>query len=320
MKKFIFIISTVLLFSVAIFAQIEKPIEWKTLAPEVEEFSVDAPENTEFSVFYNNDANNVRDKKDNRRYMGTAGKTYFFIFSDVSAYDPQFKTVMQFVEIKQKEEFEAQKNSKTMSFKFSDDENFFHAVYAVRTKKRSYIFHTVSESKNDPNVERFFKSIKIDKKPANVESMNENRDSAKKSADDKLKTAILPGNGSGTGSGNGQGSGFGIGKGDGSGTGNGIGLPNVENKTDIKALNITFKPKPKYTDFARFYLITGNVRVRVAFLTDAKIGTTTALTRLPFGLTNSAIAAAKEMRFEPQMQNGRPVAVVKVVVFNFTIY
>lgn len=318
MKKFIFIVSTILLFSVAIFAQTESetPTEWKTLAPETEEFSVDAPENMEFSIFYNDDANNVRDKKDNRRYTGTAGKTYFFIFSDVSAYDPQFTTALKFVEIKQKEEFEAQKSSKTMSFKFSDDENFFHVVYAVKTKKRSYIFHTVSESENDPNVERFFKSLKIDNESANGESIIENQDSAKKSADNKLKTDILPGNGKGTGSGNGSG----IGAGEGSGTGNGIGLPNVEKKTDTKVLNIIFKPKPKYTDFGRFYFITGNVRVRVAFLADAKIGTTTALTRLPFGLTNAAIATAKEMRFEPQMLNGKPVAVAKVVVFNFTIY
>ena len=138
------------------------------------------------------------------------------------------------------------------------------------------------------------------------------------------------GNGRGTGAGNGTGSGFGNGDGDGTGDGTGPGnrgrvATNPPPKEPpaagpSKALNITFKPKPKYTDEARQNNITGNVRVRVVFLPSGQIGSVSPVSNLGYGLTEQAIAAAKQMRFEPQMQNGRPVAVTKVVVFNFTIY
>lgn len=137
------------------------------------------------------------------------------------------------------------------------------------------------------------------------------------------------GNGRGTGAGNGNGSGFGNGDGDGTGNGKGGGNTSARNDPDppdppsagpSKGLNITFKPKPKYTDEARQNNITGNVRVRVTFLANGSIGSVSPVSNLGYGLTEQAIAAAKQMRFEPQMQNGRPVAVTKVVVFNFTIY
>lgn len=137
------------------------------------------------------------------------------------------------------------------------------------------------------------------------------------------------GNGRGTGAGDGNGSGFGNGDGDGNGNGTGSGntrartAPNPPEPASAgpsKGLNITFKPKPKYTDEARQNNITGNVRVRVTFLANGSIGSVSPVSNLGYGLTEQAIAAAKQMRFEPQLQNGRPVAVTKVVVFNFTIY
>ncbi len=139
------------------------------------------------------------------------------------------------------------------------------------------------------------------------------------------------GNGRGTGAGNGNGSGFGNGDGDGNGNGSGDGN-NSRNSRVVpepkepppagpsKELQITFKPKPKYTDEARQNNITGNVRVRVTFLPSGQIGSVAPVSNLGYGLTEQAIAAAKGIRFEPKMQNGRPVAVTKVVVFTFTIY
>lgn len=136
------------------------------------------------------------------------------------------------------------------------------------------------------------------------------------------------GSGRGTGAGNGEGSGFGDGRGDGEGDGDGSGRNRRANVPEreppavgpSRALNITYKPKPKYTDEARQKNITGNVRVRVTFLPSGQIGSVTPVSNLGYGLTEQAIAAARQMRFEPQLQNGRPVAVTKVVVFNFTIY
>lgn len=136
------------------------------------------------------------------------------------------------------------------------------------------------------------------------------------------------GTGRGSGAGSGEGSGFGSGRGDGTGDGDGSGRNRRANVPEreppavgpSRALNITYKPKPKYTDEARQKNITGNVRVRVTFLPSGQIGSVTPVSNLGYGLTEQAIAAARQMRFEPQLQNGRPVAVTKVVVFNFTIY
>lgn len=137
------------------------------------------------------------------------------------------------------------------------------------------------------------------------------------------------GNGRGTGAGNGTGSGFGNGDGDGTGDGSGSGRTRLASNPPpadppssgpSKDLQITFKPKPRYTDEARQNNITGNVRVKVTFLANGAIGSVSPVSNLGYGLTEQAIAAAKQMRFEPKMVNGKPTAVTKVVVFNFTIY
>lgn len=137
------------------------------------------------------------------------------------------------------------------------------------------------------------------------------------------------GTGRGSGAGSGTGSGFGSGDGDGTGDGSGSGRSRVaETKPPpepaptgpSKDLQITFKPKPRYTDEARQNNITGNVRVKVTFLANGSIGSVAPVSNLGYGLTEQAIAAAKQMRFEPKMVNGKATAVTKVVVFNFTIY
>jgi hypothetical protein len=41
---------------------------------------------------------------------------------------------------------------------------------------------------------------------------------------------------------------------------------------------------------------------------------------LPYGLTEQAIAAARQMKFEPALKNGVPVTSIKTVEFTFTLY
>ncbi len=138
------------------------------------------------------------------------------------------------------------------------------------------------------------------------------------------------GSGRGTGAGSGTGSGFGSGEGDGDGSGRGDGRSRVANNPPkppepkpvgpSKGLNITFKPKPRYTDAARQNNIQGTVTVRVTFLSSGQIGGVSPVSSLGYGLTEQAIAAAKQIKFEPQLVNGRPQTVVKSVQFSFTIY
>jgi len=55
-------------------------------------------------------------------------------------------------------------------------------------------------------------------------------------------------------------------------------------------------------------------------LAGGTIGGITPVTELPDGLTERAIAAAKQIRFEPKKVDGRPVSVIVTREYTFTIY
>jgi TonB family protein len=85
-------------------------------------------------------------------------------------------------------------------------------------------------------------------------------------------------------------------------------------------MKIVSKPRANYTDTARQNQVQGTVTLRVTFLANGQIGSISPVSGLPYGLTEQAIAAARSIRFEPQMVNGNPVAVTKQVQYSFTIY
>ena len=144
------------------------------------------------------------------------------------------------------------------------------------------------------------------------------------------------GTGKGKGAGPGRGGGFGPGSGGGMGGGNsgGIGRGNGNGgrprtsrpasppkpKGPSAPLRILSKPKPQYTESARKVGLTGTVRLKVTFNANGTIGSIRPLKGLGHGLTEKAIAAARSIRFKPQLQNGRPVGVSKTLVYNFSIY
>jgi len=142
------------------------------------------------------------------------------------------------------------------------------------------------------------------------------------------------GSGRGTGAGSGIGSGFGSGVGTGEGGGTGAGRqgsggapPPPPKKPDPPApvgvtegIKIISKPKATYTDPARQNQIQGTVRLRVTFTASGQIGSVSPVSGLPYGLTEQAIAAAKQIRFEPAKKNGVPVPSVRVIEYSFSIY
>jgi TonB family protein len=131
------------------------------------------------------------------------------------------------------------------------------------------------------------------------------------------------GNGSGTGAGNGTGSGYGNGNGNGNGDGDGDGNgggppPKVANVTS--PYKILFKPKATYTDAARTNNVQGSVTLKIVLLASGQVGSITPVTRLPYGLTEQAIAAARQIRFEPKKVNGTPVSTTVTFQYGFNIY
>ena len=165
---------------------------------------------------------------------------------------------------------------------------------------------------------------------------------------DPRSRATTPSNGSGEGGGVGNGKGSGVGEGEGTGFGPGrkgnIGgndnspgccgtggsSGNNPNPTDpdrvysspevTQRARVLFKPEPQYTEEARKADITGAVILRVVFSRTGEVTNIRAIKTLPAGLTEKAIAAARQIRFVPATRNGQPVSMYMQLEYNFNLY
>ena len=141
--------------------------------------------------------------------------------------------------------------------------------------------------------------------------------------------------GSGTGLGVGEGDGPGVGPGkdgnigDGSknpggggeGGGYGGGRAGILSPREVEQrARLLSKPEPKYTEEARRNQVTGTVMLRAVFASSGEVVQIRALSSLPHGLTERAIAAAREIKFVPAMKDGRPVSVFMQLEYNFNLY
>ncbi len=142
--------------------------------------------------------------------------------------------------------------------------------------------------------------------------------------------------GSGTGGGVGPGSGGGYGPGEGGNTGGGPrregggGPGGGGGGTDYNRIfsgkevnskaRVLSKPEPTYTEAARKNQITGTVVLRAVFSSSGSVTNIHAVSGLPDGLTERAIAAAKQIRFTPATKDGRPVSMWMELQYNFNLY
>jgi len=83
---------------------------------------------------------------------------------------------------------------------------------------------------------------------------------------------------------------------------------------------LLLKPEPQYTEEARRNQVTGTVMLRVVFASSGDVVQIRAVRSLPFGLTERAIAAARQIRFVPAMRGGHPVSVQMQLEYNFNLY
>jgi TonB family protein len=83
---------------------------------------------------------------------------------------------------------------------------------------------------------------------------------------------------------------------------------------------LLYKPEPQYTEEARRNQITGTVMLRVVFSSAGEVVQIRAVRPLPFGLTERAIAAARQIKFVPAMKGGRAVSVFMQLEYNFNLY
>ncbi|HEY0461914.1 MAG TPA: TonB family protein [Pyrinomonadaceae bacterium] len=85
-------------------------------------------------------------------------------------------------------------------------------------------------------------------------------------------------------------------------------------------LKILYKQRAGYSGAAREAGVAGKIRVLVGFGANGRIEHILVIKPLGYGLDEEAVKAARAIRFEPATQDGKPVAVVKVVEYTFSIY
>src|SRR6185369_8437412 len=144
----------------------------------------------------------------------------------------------------------------------------------------------------------------------------------------------------GTGIGEGDGPGFGQGRrgntggndnnpggGKDGGGGPGCGTPGCVGAKEIyparevtQRARVLFKPEPQYTEAARKNGTTGTVILRVVFSSSGEVTNIQAVQKLGDGLTEKAIAAARQIRFVPATRLGQPVSMYMQLEYNFNLY
>lgn len=153
-----------------------------------------------------------------------------------------------------------------------------------------------------------------------------------------------PSSGSGKGNGMGTGTGGGMGPGEGGGLGPGRGgnvgggdrndggggpggggggtdYNRVFNSREVSSkARVLSKPEPQYTEEARKNQVTGTVVLRAIFTSGGQVTGIRAVSGLPNGLTERAIAAARNIKFVPATKDGRPVSMHIQLEYNFNLY
>jgi TonB family protein len=92
--------------------------------------------------------------------------------------------------------------------------------------------------------------------------------------------------------------------------------PGTPSRTPVE---ITFKPRPTYTDEARRLQIEGEVLLEVVFTASGEVQVVRVIQSLGHGLTESAMAAARAIRFRPATRNGQPVDRTATVRMSFEL-
>ena len=153
-----------------------------------------------------------------------------------------------------------------------------------------------------------------------------------------------PSSGSGKGNGMGTGTGGGMGPGEGGGYGPGRGgnigggdrndggggaggggggtdYNRVFNSKEVSTkARVISKPEPNYTEDARKNQTQGTVVLRAIFTSGGQVTGIRAVSGLPNGLTERAIAAARNIKFVPATKDGRPVSMHIQLEYSFNLY
>jgi TonB family protein len=97
-------------------------------------------------------------------------------------------------------------------------------------------------------------------------------------------------------------------------------LTTYSGKEVTTKVRVLSKPEPTYTPEARKHMVNGTVVLRCIFGANGRVFGFRAVASLPDGLTESAIRAARQIKFIPATKDGRPVSMYMQLEYNFNIY
>lgn len=87
----------------------------------------------------------------------------------------------------------------------------------------------------------------------------------------------------------------------------------------LKAV-IRKQPNPSYTKKAEQNNVEGTVVLRAVLAANKKVSCIEVIKGLPDGLTEKAVEAAKKIKFDPAVKDGKPVSQWAWVEYNFNVY
>ena len=304
--RFILLTAFISVIPLLSFAQKPTPVpeDWRIFQPDNDEFTIETP--LELKNY------GMQDAKSSRMYFGSINGTYLYVFSDPVKSPDNLKVTIRFVNSSGKTLAENGDPAILTRLTFEDSYGYWQSIVIARSKTRIYVAQALSKNEKNPVANHFMSSFGLDSSKFYLPTETE------KKPVEIVTPPISPQKGSGLGGGSGSGSGSGLGSGNGSGVG--VGSPTKTFPQQLSPLKIQSKARPAYTDFARFYWITGTVILRITFLASGEIGSVTVVTDLPFGLTEQALIAARRIRFEPAYRDGSPITVSKAVEYSFLIY
>ena len=97
-----------------------------------------------------------------------------------------------------------------------------------------------------------------------------------------------------------------------------FGQTNNNYDTPVKIIS---KPRANYPKQDKGTIcVQGTVILRVEFLDTGEIGEIKVVSGFPDGFNDCAIEAAKKINFRPATKDGKPVTVIKMVQYSFSLY
>lgn len=157
------------------------------------------------------------------------------------------------------------------------------------TQNRIHLLHVAGEDINKAGVNKFFSSFSLSIKPSGIEITDTGHLI-------KSGESVSPGTAEGSPA-----------------------IALTGRQVTRKAI-VVLKPEPSYSDEAKKAQIAGTVVIRAVFSSSGNVTNIRVVSGLPFGLSEQAIIAARNLRFIPAMKDGKYVSMHIQLEYNFNLY